>query len=267
MKKIIGLVVLCAVVGAGFWLYMNLGGFAKNKTEEVASQALGVPVKISDFKIHLKEKEIIISGLEIANPKGFDTARLMKVETAKIAASSLSDKTLVFNEIVIDGTDINLEVRETGTNFSALQKSVQAQRERKAAKILDKADTGNAETADEYKVVIKRLLINNAKLTPTSKFIESDLDTFIMPDISISSIGAKEGGIPASEAIAIVTAELSDAVLKTALKSGYLDGLPNDVLTNLKYKYDATGAIVDKVTSDFKKAGEELKGLLGGGSR
>ncbi len=255
MKKIIGLVVLLAFVAGGFWLYTNFGNFAKTQTEKLASKTLGVSVKISGLDIHFKEKEIILSGLHIGNPEGFKKDEIIAVDAVKIAADSLSSKTLIFNEIVIDGTDINLEVTETGTNFTALQKLIAAS---SAA-----APQATKTEADDYKVVIKRLLINNAMLSPSSTLITEDMEKFIMPDISMSSIGVKEGGIPASEAIAIVTSNLGDAVLKTALKSGYLDGLSKQMLQDMKLQYDFSGAVVDKVKSDFKKAGEELKGLLG----
>lgn len=264
MKKIIGIVVLLAVLGGGFWLYQNFGNIAKAQTEKIASKTLGVPVKIGSLDISFKEKEIVLGGLEIANPPGFKNNQILNVKMIKVAADSLSDKTLVFNEIVIDGTAINLEVTQNGTNFTALQKLMAAQKA--APQKTDtsaKKESAAAAPADPYKVIIKRLLINNATLTPHSTLTKSNMDTFIMPDISMSSIGVREGGVSASEAVRIVTANLSDAVLKTALKSGYMEGMSKEMLKDIKMQYDLSGAVVDKVKSDFQKAGEELKGLFG----
>lgn len=263
MKKIIGAVVLLVVLGGGFWLYQNFGNIAKTQTEKIASKTLGVPVKIGSLDISFKDKEIVLGGLEIANPPGFKNNQILNVKMIKVAADSLSDKTLVFNEIVIDGTAINLEVTQNGTNFTALQKLMAVQKGAPKKVKTAKDESSAAEPSDPYKVIIKRLLINNATLTPQSTLTKSNMDTFIMPDISMSSIGVREGGVSASEAVRIVTANLSDAVLKTALKSGYLEGMSQQMLKDLKMQYDLSGAVVDKVKSDFQKAGEELKGLFG----
>lgn len=266
MKKIIGLVVLLVVLGGGFWLYQNFGNIAKIQTEKIASKTLGVPVNIGDLDISFKEKEIVLSGLTIGNPPGFKNDKIIKVDAIKVAADSLKDKTLVFNEIVIDGTAINFEVTQGGTNFTALQKLMAAQKPTTSGPKADtaaKTQTASSEPADPYKVIIKRLLINNATLTPSSTLTKANMDTFIMPDISMNSIGVKQGGVSASEAVRIVTANLSDTVLKTALKSGYMEGMSQEMLKDLKMQYDLSGAVVDKVKSDFQKAGEELKGLFG----
>lgn len=228
MKKIIALIVVLGVVGGGAWLYMNFGNLVKTQAEKIASASLGVPVHIGAIDLDVSNKTVTVSGIRVANPKGFSSGDIMSVETVKIAADSLSRQKLVFNEIRVDGTKVKMEVKADGTNFSALKNGMPK------SEVSQKQAGTNSEPV---KVVIKRLLINNATLTAQSALLQKQPQPITLADISMTNIGVKQG---------------------------FLQGLSGDALDQLKDQYGVGSAVVDKVKSDFKKAGDEVKGLMDG---
>lgn len=254
MKKlfmILGLVFLFGLTGAGYWLYTNAGGMVKARAERVASESLGVKVSIGSLNIDLRNKAVTLGNIEIENPDGFDKDLIMAIGEVNIRIDTMSEQFLGFNQIAVNDSMINLEVAAGGTNMTALHK-------------MAVANQGDTAGDSGINVAIKRLTINNARLSVTSEFLENPPETLIMPDMSMTNIGTAQNGIPAAAAMAEITRNLSTTVMRTALQSGYLQGMSQSFLDNMQLRYESTDAVVDKVKSDFKKAGEELQGLMGG---
>ena len=245
-------VAVAALFGGGVYFVMNLNSIAENAIERVATETLGVPVGIGSLDIALKEKRATVKGLRIGNPEGFKKSHAMTVDTIGITLESISKELVRFKDIRVEGTNVNLEVQESGTNLQTIQNNV-ASRAKPAA---------SEEGAQKIKVIIDQLAMTGAQLNPSVTLIEAqDLSTVTVPDIHLSGIGQKENGILVREAMAQVWTELSRKFSHAANNAGFYQGLSGDVLKDL----GATQleSIKTQIKDGLDGVGNSLKNLFG----
>lgn len=192
MKKfLLGLVALVVVVGAV--VFFNFGSAVKTAIETAGSEALGVPVKVSGFSLHLSDKKAGLQGLSIGNPEGFKSAQLLKVKDISVVLGEVTRELVTLEEVVLDGLSVNYEVGAGGTNLKALEKNIA-----KAKKAIELASGGEApkESAAAPEVIIKRLKIVNAEIIPAIPGMAALNKPLVLPEIVLKDIGSK--GDPAS---------------------------------------------------------------------
>ena len=245
-KKHLTILLVVAVILGFVGVAVNFGDLAKSAVEKVASKSMGVPVRLESLEISLKDKSIEVTGLTVGNPRGYEGPYALSVQTINIAAKDISKELLVFSDIKVTGTTVNLELNEKGNNLSDLRKSA------KAAKT-DKPKSA----AEKTKVIINRLDIENAMLNSKTTLVESDLQSIKMPPIRITGIGEKSNGVLVSEAIVQVLNYVTQVATKRALQSGFMQGMNSEMLKELGNEYGFTiqsgqqGGIVDKVKGLF----------------
>ncbi len=239
------------VVGGAVYLYMNMGSIAKQITENVASEALGVPVTIDDMDISLEDKKIIVSGINIANPSGYKKSNAIEIKSMIIAADSFSKDLLTFARVDVDGTNVNLEVSENGTNLGDIKSNI------------DK--NNNYQRGNEYaniKVIVKKFSLTKAQLNPSVTLLDRDIAYINVPDIYLRDIGEKENGILANEAIAQIMSAVLQQFNKSASSAGFLEGLSLDVLNSIGV------STVDVFKKNLKKSYQnevnDIKKAIGG---
>lgn len=251
---IAGLFVLLII--GGVVLYMNLGNVAKSLSETIGSETLGVPVKIAKMEIVPHEKRIEVDGLKIGNPSGYKNAQSMSVDRILVIADSLSQDLLVFNEIAIEGTNLNLEVTEKGTNFSDLQKNIKPK---------TSADQTTA-SGKPIKVIIKKLTLNGATLNPSVTMLSNEIKPVTMPDIKLTGIGQKTNGVLVSEAVAQILDHVTKVATQTASRQGLLQGMDAAALKDLSGQMHidtgAGKALLDNATDSVKGLKDSLKGMF-----
>src|SRR6202000_495394 len=83
LKKIgIGLVVLLVIIaGVSWYLYSNLDSYVKAAIEKYASDATQTAVRVDSVKISLSTGEGTITGLTVANPDGYSSAKAVSIGT------------------------------------------------------------------------------------------------------------------------------------------------------------------------------------------
>ena len=82
-------VIVLLIIAAGIFLYFNFGGIAKTLAQKIASDALGVSVRMTSLDISLEERTAVVNNLRISNPPGYDGAHAMTAE--KIISSAKSN--------------------------------------------------------------------------------------------------------------------------------------------------------------------------------
>ncbi len=243
-------------VAGGIYIYVNMDSLAQQLSEQVASKALGVPVTIGSVHISLEEKRVDVKDINIANPKGYKNPNAIEVDSVVIAAETLSKELLSFARVEVNGTTTNLEVNGKSTNLGDLKKNIDAQQ-------------GDVAPSKEpqIKVIVKRFSMTKAQINPSVTLLERDLAFVTVPDIHLTGIGEKEGGVLAQDAIA----QIMDAVLgqfnSYANGAGFLEGLSLDALNNMGI---STGEVFkknlkksfDKDVEQLKQGVEGLKGLF-----
>lgn len=115
MKKtlLIVVVLLIAVIAGGvYYVLTNLDSLVKEAIEKYGSQATHTEVRVQSVNIRLKDAAAAISGLTVANPKGFSGANafsLGQIATRLDVKATSKDK-IVINEVRIQKPEVFYEV-------------------------------------------------------------------------------------------------------------------------------------------------------------
>ena len=245
-----GVVLIAAVV-----LFMNMGSLAKGMIEKVATDTLGVKVTLASLDIKPVEKTVTVTGLNIANPQGFKTSSALKIQKIDIAAESLSPELLVFKQISVEGTGINFEITESATNLSAISKNV----DREAA-----SKNTDAQQKQPPKVIVRELLFNGIKLTPSTTLTGGELAPVEIANLSISGIGERQNGVLASEAIAQVLDAVTKTSMQVGMQAGFLQGMSPQALGDIKSQFGMTDGFKEQARQGIENLKSGLKNLFGG---
>lgn len=125
-KLIAGIVVviLIAVVA----LYLTIDSIAKAGVEKGGAYALGVKTRVDSVSVSLLSGHLGLSGLEIDNPKGYTSDRLLRSEQlgVDVKTGTLLSQVIEIPLIEIDGLDVNIERNAGGNNVSEVLNHVQS---------------------------------------------------------------------------------------------------------------------------------------------
>lgn len=220
---------VAAMFGGGVYVMMNLGTFAEQITERVASKTLGVAVEIEGMDISLPERKVTISGLSVANPPGFDKAHAMTTEDISITLGNVSKTLITFKDIQVTGTEVNVEVKEQTTNLQTIKNNI---------KIVPpepvENENGEEVVKEPLKVIIDQLALSGAKINPSVTLVSAtDLAPVSVPNIVLNGIGQKENGVLVSEAVAQVWQQLSAKFSNAASGAGFYEGMSTEALREM----------------------------------
>jgi uncharacterized protein involved in outer membrane biogenesis len=230
--KIGGLMILVVLVAVVVYVVVNAGDIVKQIIEDVGSDALGAPVTVRSVDLSLDGGAI--SGLQIGNPKGFETPYAIRVETAQIGidTAASNEAVVVIKQVLVDGAKINAEIIGKNSNLQAL---------------MDNLGTGDAvedESASTIKLIIDRFDFTNAQTTLLSDVIGEK--AVKVPDIHLTDIGRKDSGATSSEVLKQLMQPLLNSIIREAI-AGQI------------------GIDADGIEKSIKgKLGGALKGLVGG---
>lgn len=236
---------VAGMFGGGAYIVMNLGSIAQQVTERVASDTLGVDVDISNMNISLQERKAVVSGITIANPPGFKKPYAMTVDVVSVDLGNITKELITFEDITVRGTNVNVEVKENTTNLQTLKKNI---------KTKPKAD-GEADEAEKLKVIIDRLEMSDAKVSPSVTLIgEQDLSSVMVSDIVLTGIGKRQNGVLVRDAIAQVSNQLLKKFSSAAGGAGFYQGMSADALKEMG---------VNQINQLTDQIGSKIKGLFG----
>lgn len=248
----LGIFFLLLMIG-GAYLYLNFEAFSKAFVEKQASKTLGTKVTIEALEIMPQELTVKVSGIHIANPHGYAKDDVLVVGGVKIAIESFQANPIVFKQVQIDDTNIDLEIKPSGTNMTDLVKGM----DRKAS------DKGG-KASSEKKIIIREFLLNNASVTATSEFLKSGEESVILPDLILKGIGEKKNGVVASEALAQIMDYVSQHAVKASAREGLLKGLSADSFKDIKGDWSALsggekGQMMDDIKDSLGKIDDKTK--------
>ncbi len=156
MKKfllfLVALVVILAVV-VGVVLF-RVDSIAKAGVERGGTYALGVPTTVEGVSVSLWGGTFDMSGLQVANPQGFDAPFLMKNGAFNLAVDSgsfFSDE-IVVPLIQLDGMDIHFIKKDGKNNISPVLEHL---------KQFEGGAEAQEQTGSGKKFIINKLVIKN----------------------------------------------------------------------------------------------------------
>src|SRR5688572_12656680 len=97
------LLIVAAIGGGLYYLFTNLDHIVKAAIEKYGSQTTQTSVRVDNVKITLASGTAAISGLSIANPKGFDAKNAFSLGTIEtgIDIKSIGKQPLIIDKIII----------------------------------------------------------------------------------------------------------------------------------------------------------------------
>jgi uncharacterized protein involved in outer membrane biogenesis len=260
-KILLGVAIaLVAVLLLALW---QLDRIAAAGTRTVGTMLTGTQVDVKNISISPFSGKVVVENFTVANPEGFHNPIAIKVEKLHIAASIkslLSDKVEI-EHLEVSGVAIDVEAKlGSGTNLDVILKNVE-----KATGADKKKDEQPAEkpaesekSAAQKQVVIKKLVLNNNKLTVSSGLTKTSTPLYL-PPIEMENVGAgKSLAETVSDVLTQIIAEIGKVVdfkkIGKALKQ-----TGEDILKGLDKATDSVG---DTVVSAGDSAGKALDDTL-----
>jgi hypothetical protein len=226
IKIILALVLLLilAIVGLVILGFSQIDKIAKEAVERGGTYAMQVDTTVQAVDVSLTAGTATMTGLNIANPAGFQTDHFFQLNdtSASLDINSLSGDTIVMPEITLRGIDVILDKGGNPSNYNTILNS------------LKRFESGEQAEPDATKpgkkMIIRRLLIEDINVRvanmPGVSLAVGDVAVNI-PQIELLNVGEKESLSPA---------EVINLVVKTVLAAAVEAGggiIPGDVLGEL----------------------------------
>ena len=183
---------------------------------ESGHRVLDVETHVESARLSLLKRTLTLSGIELKNPEGFKTPRMVYLDQISLRvdpASLLEDRVLI-REVEIRGADLTYET--VGFGRSNLSVFVEGLRDRlKGGRgLLGSRDEGSRKKT----VTIGRLSVEGGRVTLSAAFSRSRGVVLPLPPLELQDIGG-DGTMGVSEAVAEVLRRLGHAALSTADRS------------------------------------------------
>ena len=254
MKKIILIcaIVLVAVIGAGlYYVFTNLDALVKAAIEKVGSQTTQTAVRVDKVKIVLSDGAGTISGLSIANPKGFEAnhAFLLGTVSTQINIKSLGKEPIIIDKVIIRKPQVFYEMnKDRKNNLDMLFNNIDA-----ATAGSGGADKTAANSA-QPKLIIRHFLFTDATVNANVVPLNNKKYTLKLPTIDLKNLGGKNGATPSE-----ISQQVLSIITKRALaqvKRAGIDAKTQALKSKAKRKLDT------KKREVKGRAEEKLKNLL-----
>lgn len=199
--------------------------FMKGGIEAAGKKILNVSLLIDHITISLTKGTIVLTGLSLENPDGFNNPYALKVRRIKAVFSikSFLSSKLNFKKIIIEFPEIFFEGLPGENNNLSIIKS--GFRERVSA-----SETGNSVSQNSEKkiknIMIDHLMISGGKVFAAPSILRGQLITISIPVIDIRDIG-KNADLTIAGVLDLVMDSLCSAVY-SAIKEN-IKGMGIDV--------------------------------------
>jgi hypothetical protein len=237
------LVLVLLVVAAFIWI----DRIAKFGIEKGGTYALGVPTTLDKASIGVFSGHFGLSGLNVANPSGFDTPHFLKLGDGSVIVSlmALRQDTVTVPEFTLKDIDVNLDKKDGKYNYQVILDN------------LKKLESGQKQqeepqTKPGKKFIIGHLLVRNVTVhvDPLGLGKVSKLDVPI-DEISMQNVGSDGKGVTMADIASIVT----KAILAAAVKKGG-NLIPSDISGGLNKGLGSLQSLASQgigVTGDLGK--------------
>ena len=259
LKVALVLVLLLVILVATIPFWIN--PFARKAIETGGSEALGVKTTLAEISIGFSGT-CDLSGLNIANPEGYETAHFMNLGSGAVAVDlqTIQNDVIEIPKFELTGLDLNLEKGSGQANYEKILEN------------LSKLSTGEEQPKEEEPgktFVIKEIVIKDVKVTAKMAGLTVPMK---IDEMRLENVGSEGEGVDMKELIALIVsgvlkgvAEEGTGVLPEGISSGLKDGLKS--LKGLGVHGEAAAKLIEDAgvdtTEGLDKAGDKLKGLYG----
>jgi len=230
-------VVILAVGGA----VLFLDEIVKTAVNNVAPKVTKTQVSVDSVSLGLFSGDFTISGVDVANPKGFSDASVFVLSkvAVDVQMSTLMKDVVVINKIEVDGAEFFYELKSGKSNVSVLMDNINSflgESKKKSGKAA-KADDEDA----SMKVFVKEFTFTNGKVAVGAGLTKQGADiTLDIPALTLKNIGSEDKGAAIAEVIAQGMSAFSASALSVVASDGAKALLKNGsgVINTLKSLFD-----------------------------
>jgi uncharacterized protein involved in outer membrane biogenesis len=267
MKRSTWVTIAMVVVLTGFmvvFLLFSMDSLVTMAVEKYGSEALQAKVTLDKTKISATSGKGTLKGLQVENPKGFETDTAFKLEeiSLQLDVGSITKGTVVIKEIIITAPEITYEMSPEGSNLDALQRNVAIQTRGGKRKSADSGSPAKPKKSGK-KLIIDSIVIIDGKINVSAVGLQGQKMSVKLPKVQLAGIGRDTGGASPSEVIK----KLIDAINAAAggavktLDLGKVLGNVEGIAEGAKEALEKGGA--DLVEKNAGAIGDAVKGLLG----
>ena len=244
VKILIIVVVFLVVAVVGAWLSMDYA--AKRGIEYSSTRSLGVETKLQAVWIKPFSSSVTLKGLQIANPPGYAAEHMLDLDQASLTCRipTLLKKEVVVDQILLDGTNLNVEVKGVPpkTNFGQVMDQIKKNRPAPEQRQAEK----------QYKIGLIHITNTKVNVRVEGRTADGkDGATITLPPIELHDVKNADGSpVILADVVSLVFAEMGRSVVAEAKGA-----IPGDALSDI-------GKSLEKIPEELKKPGL-FKGLFG----
>ncbi len=271
MKKIligVGVIVVILVCLLIAGLY-KLGPIIKTAVNTYGPEITKTDVHLDDAGVSLLKGKVRLDDFTLGNPKGFNSAYAMKVQSifVDVDEGSLTRDTVIIDKIEIIGPEITYEKKMKTDNFKEILKNIQGG--------APAGSRGSQPAAKEdgkgKKIMIRDFVLKGGRVNLATSLLGGQAASAEFPEIHLKDVGKENGGTTPKEAFSEIFAVLYKNISSpdmSQILNEKLQGLSGDVKEQMDKAGEdikaATDAEVKKqVDSLDENLGKQLEGLLG----
>jgi hypothetical protein len=222
VKKLAIVLVALAVVlaGAAYWAYHSLDLIVRVAIEHYAPDVTGVAVKVGSVDISPSSGRGIVKNLEIGNAAGFTAPRAALVRQILVSLDppTLTEPVVHIRDLAVESPVISYERADRGgTNLEAIRKNIRRYIDANAASGDSSSQSNTPAEGGKRRFIVDRLVLRGASVLMTSPQLHGQGIRFAIPDIELTDLGKREGGLTASEIGNVVAAELEARIAQKVL--------------------------------------------------
>lgn len=270
MKKVIlGLVLLIifAIAGGVYYVLTNLDSLVEAAIEKHGSEATQTAVRVNSVKIDLSNGAGAISGLTIANPKGFALPyafSLGEIRTA-IDLQSLKEEPYIIDEITILAPQVFVEINEGNkTNLNELKNNL-ASGSSSSPSTEKKQQPASESSAQEPRLIIRSVTFADGSIQAKVAALQNKEYQLKLPGLDMKNLGGSKGATGselASEILKRLTDRASEVVQKEIIDAE-LNKLKEKAEARVDEEKEKLKAQADvRKEEEKQKAEDKLKNLF-----
>ncbi|VAX30889.1 hypothetical protein MNBD_NITROSPINAE05-1048 [hydrothermal vent metagenome] len=245
-----------------FFLLFSMDSLVTMAIEKYGSQALGADVTLKKTEISLKSGKGTLTGLQVANPKGFESESAFELGeiSLTIDAPTITKGTVVIKEILIVAPNVTYEIGPEGSNLDVLQKNAAGKGGGSGG---GDAPQGGGTSKGGKKLIIESLVIRGGKVNVSAMGLQGQKMTVDMPTVRMANIGKNEGGVTPGEVVKKLIDAFNQAV-GGAVKNLDLGKVADEVEGVVKGAKDVLeSGDPEKIQEKAEELGNAVKGLFG----
>ena len=266
MKRSIWVTLAMVVVLTGFmvvFLLFSMDSLVTMAIEKYGSEALDAKVTLDETKISATSGKGTLKGLEVGNPKGFETDTAFKLGeiSLQLDVGSITKDTVIIKEIIISAPEITYEMGTDGSNLDALQRNATGQTGGGQGKGSDAGRPVKSKKSGK-KLIIDNLIILDGKINVSAVGLQGQKMSVKLPKVQLAGIGRDKGGATPGEVIKKLIDAINIAAggaVKTLDLGKVLDNVEG--VAEVKEILGKGGA--ELVEKNAGAIGDAVKGLLG----